>query len=332
MPAEASPPGRCATPGESPFCVVVPMTRKSRALLPILITAAALISAAPAGALTTFDLKGANAPGPAKYDRVGIVIYGNTKADKVLVLEPGTSASAVYFRLIARDIVSKLPDWQVWAVERRENLLEDQSRLDMSKLGKISPKQLFDYYLGWLGNPNPVQPHFQLVPDSEVEFAKQWGMGVAVQDLRRVVKLAARNGRTVVLGGHSLGGSITTAYATWDFSGKPGAADLSGLVFIDGAGGGRTAPSPQDAQAALDQLNQPDESPFIDLTGLGLPWSAGVFNLVGSTAALRAPNDLSVFDGWPFLPSNLRPPVPASNRGGYGYAFDTATSPASLRL
>ena len=35
---------------------------------------------------------------------------------------------------------------------------------------------------------------------------------------------AQRGGRKVVLGGHSLGGSITTAYATWDFGGRPGAA------------------------------------------------------------------------------------------------------------
>jgi hypothetical protein len=91
-------------------------------------------------------------------------------------------------------------------------------------------------------------------------------------------------------------------------------------------------PTADEAQAALDQLNQPDQSPFLDLTGLGLPWSAGVFNIVGSISALRAPNDLSVFDGWPFLPASLRPPVPASNAGGYGRAFDTATSPANLRL
>ena len=41
-------------------------------------------------------------------------------------------------------------------------------------------------------------------------------------------------GSSVVLGGHSLGGSITAAYATWDFDGEPGAKELAGLVFIDG--------------------------------------------------------------------------------------------------
>ena len=47
-------------------------------------------------------------------------------------------------------------------------------------------------------------------------------MRVEIEDLRRVVKRAERRGRRVVVGGHSLGGSITTAYATWDFGGRAG--------------------------------------------------------------------------------------------------------------
>ena len=59
-------------------------------------------------------------------------------------------------------------------------------------------------------------------------------MNVEIEDLHRVVGRRREHGRRVVLGGHSLGGSITTAYATWDFNGKPGAKDLAGLVYIDG--------------------------------------------------------------------------------------------------
>ena len=62
-------------------------------------------------------------------------------------------------------------------------------------------------------------------------------MRVEIEDLRRVVKAAERTGRRVVLGGHSLGGTITTAYATWNFGGRPGARGLTGLVFIDGGSG-----------------------------------------------------------------------------------------------
>jgi hypothetical protein len=66
----------------------------------------------------------------------------------VLVLNPGTSASAAYFAPLARSIVAKARGWQVWSVERRENLLEDQSMIDKGKDGTATITQVFDYYLG----------------------------------------------------------------------------------------------------------------------------------------------------------------------------------------
>ena len=65
-------------------------------------------------------------------------------------------------------------------------------------------------------------------------FAKQWGLSLALQDVRRVVLSARRQGKRVILGGHSLGASMTVAYASWDFGGHPGYEDLDGLVLIDG--------------------------------------------------------------------------------------------------
>ena len=75
-------------------------------------------------------------------------------------------------------------------------------------------------------------------------------MNVAVEDLRRVIAQARRHSREVVLGGHSLGGSIATAYATWDFNGRAGAKDLSGLVLVDG-GSGPTTLTPEEATQRL---------------------------------------------------------------------------------
>jgi hypothetical protein len=155
-----------------------------------------------------------------------VLKIGPERARNVLVLNPGTSAGAGYFKPLAEDIVRRTHGrWQVWSVERRENLLEDQSVLDQAKQGKATPRQLFDYHLGWLSNPS-ISDHFQPVPDSAVPFARGWGMDVEIQNPRRVVQAAGEHGRRVVLGGHSLGGSITTAYATWDFHGKPGARGL----------------------------------------------------------------------------------------------------------
>jgi pimeloyl-ACP methyl ester carboxylesterase len=288
----------------------------------------ALALPAAAGASTFERLPGFKAPGtPAKYDKVGILEFGKKSAPNVLVLNPGTSASAAYFAPLARTIVSKAPSWQVWAVERRENLLEDHSVLNRVKAGKASAKELFDYYLNFTTDSS-VTTHFKFIPDDSVAFAREWGMRVEIEDLRRVVLHARKGGkRRVVVGGHSLGGSITSAYATWDFNGKAGANGLSGLVFIDGGSGPVPTLSRDQAQQALDDLDQ--SSPWLAFGGIPAPY-AGLFNIVGAGLVELEPNAPSRLTDWPGLPSYLKPPVPTTSLGGYGYALDTETSPVAL--
>jgi pimeloyl-ACP methyl ester carboxylesterase len=289
-----------------------------------LMLAAAAPSASAARKVTW--IKGFHAPGtPERFDKVGILKVGPRRAKNVLVLNPGTSASSAYFAPLARTLVRRAKGWQVWSVERRENLLEDQSVLEQAKEGKATPQRLFDYYLGWLTDSS-ITNHFRLIPDSQVGFARDWGMRVEIRDLRRVVKLAGKHCRRVVLGGHSLGGSITTAYATWDFNGRAGARGLSGLVFIDG--GSNPTPITQDqAQQSLQNLQT--SSPWLSFGGIVAPF-AGLFNSGGSLAAIIAPNAPSLGQAFPLLPADLKAPVPATNLGEYGYALDTETSPPSL--
>jgi len=273
-------------------------------------------------------MNGYAAPGtPAKYDKVGVIKVGLTSAKNVLVLEPGTSAGSAYFVPLAEWIVSKSSGWQVWSVERRENLLEDQSELNLFKQGKANATQLFDYYLGYLKNPS-IAHHFNLISNSSVAFASQWGMNVAVQDLHKVVQAARGLGGKVVLGGHSLGGSVVTAYATWDFNGHAGADDLAGLVYIDGG----SAPSAVGAQQATQELQSftaPNASPWLAFGGITAPY-AGVFSATGAAAALLDPNAPSLGQASGLLPTDIVPSVPVTNVGQYGYALNAATSPESL--
>jgi hypothetical protein len=311
----------------------MPARHRARGLAAAFLAAAALAAgAAPAAARDhVLTLKGADAPGPARLDTVKVLQMGPKSATHVLVLEPGTSAGAPYFRPIAHDILARLRGWQIWSVERRENGLEDHSVLRRALERKLSVQRLFDYYLGWIGRTSPGR-HFEPVTDASAAYVKRWGLAVAMADLHRVIAAARRGGRTVVLGGHSLGGAMTTAYATWDFGGRAGARNLAGLVFIDGAGGSsrRRLPTAAQARRSLADLNASSASPFLTLV-LG-PWEAGVFNAVGSAAARLAPRAPSVLGAWGLLPGILRTPGPATNRGGYGYAVDTQTSPESLAL
>jgi pimeloyl-ACP methyl ester carboxylesterase len=268
------------------------------------------------------------APGtPAQYNKVGIIKVGPSSAKNVLVLEPGTSAAAAYFVPLAKWIVSKTSGWQVWAVERRENLLEDQSELNLYKEHKATTTQLFDYYLGYLKNSSITQ-HYQPVANSTVEFAKQWGMNVAVQDLHVVIAAAKKLGGKVVLGGHSLGGSVVTAYATWDFDGHAGADELAGLVYIDG-GSSATPVSAQAATQTLQALDAPGASPWLAFGGIAAPY-AGLFEASGAASALLDPNAASLGQTSGLLPTDIVPSVPVTNLGQYGYALNASTSPSSL--
>ena len=103
----------------------------------------ALACAPVASADRVFTVKGASAPGPAKYDRVRVIEQGPRHARNVLVLVPGTSGGAAYFHPVAADIVKRLKGWRVWSVDRRENLLEDHSVLDKALAGQATPQDLF---------------------------------------------------------------------------------------------------------------------------------------------------------------------------------------------
>jgi hypothetical protein len=273
-------------------------------------------------------MPGFKAPGtPAKYDRVGVLKVGPARAKNVLVLEPGTSAGSAYFVPLARWIVAKEKGWQVWSVERRENLLEDQSVLDLAKAGKATAAQLFNYYLGYLADPS-ITHHFTSIPNSSVQFAKGWGMNVAVHDLHRVIGAARELGGKVVLGGHSLGGGVVTAYASWDFGGRAGADGLSGLVYIDGGSFGTETASA--AKTALQQLDAPTATPWLAFGGIAAPL-AGLLEATGSVAALIDPNGPSVGQASGLLtPFHLTPTVPVTNLAQYGYAQNVGTSPADL--
>ena len=273
-------------------------------------------------------MAGTASPGtPAKYNKVGVIKIGAANAKNVLVLEPGTSAGSAYFVPLAKWIVERAPDWQVWSVERRENLLEDQSELDAFKHNQATGPQLYNYYLGYLKNPT-ITRHFKTIPDASVAFAKQWGMRVAVEDLHIVITAAQKLGGKVVLGGHSLGGTVVTAYATWDFAGRAGASDLAGLVYIDGGSrvGSPTAPQ---ATQTLQELNAPTVGPWLTFGNIPAPF-AGLYNASGSAAALLDPNTPSLGQTSGLLPAAIVPKPRVTNVGQYGYALNVATSPASL--
>uniref|UniRef100_A0A6J5YYD5 Unannotated protein n=1 Tax=freshwater metagenome TaxID=449393 RepID=A0A6J5YYD5_9ZZZZ len=312
----------------------------------MLISATAAITlalAASAGAAAPTVVKVGSLPGtPKQYNKVFITKYGSPKAKKVLLLIPGTNGGAENFAIVGPSLVKQVPNLQVWAMDRREQALEDNSMMIKALKGTATPQQALDYYLGWFPN-NPVNPRFRPKSQADFAFMKNWGMKMQLEDARAVILQAKKAGKTVILGGHSLGASMAAAYATWDFKGKAGFKDIAGIVAIDGglAGTFDETDTKAGAEAALANLDVPTASspapkpkgPWLNLLGLpGFAWATGPFAQVGALAAMKDPNGPSILQNFPLLPRYLKADVDTTNRGALGFAFDNDTSPSVLSL
>ncbi|HEX8086794.1 MAG TPA: hypothetical protein VF529_21080 [Solirubrobacteraceae bacterium] len=289
---------------------------------------AALVVAAPAHAAT--KIRGVPAAGPAKYDFSHVTKIGPGSAKTVLVLVPGYSGGAGDFTFVGRDLVERVPGLQVWAVDRRSQALEDTSVFERGLRGEMTLQQVRDYYVGWITDQS-IQNHFTPPDTKSLSFAKDWGLSTHIGDLRKVILAAKRGGRRVILGGHSLGASMTAIYGAWDFNGRPGYKDVDGLVLIDGGALGSfdDTDSVRDVRRRVRAL---DDQPFADLVGLNLPWAQGVFAGLGGLYAAKDPTGRSPFVDDPLLPQMFKPSFQVTNRALLGYAFDQSTSPKELGL
>jgi hypothetical protein len=279
----------------------------------------ASIAAAPASAAERFvSIKGVPAAGPAKYDRVFVQQIGPRRAKRVLVLVPGFFGGAGGITPVARDIADRVPGLQVWVVDRRENAFEDASAFVRG-----DARAAFDYYLGF---------KYRRVVGADVPYVGDWGLKVALGDLRKVVLKARAGGRRqVILGGHSLGASTTVAYAAWDFGGRPGFKDIDGMVLIDG--GVRGSFRSADAARARTILAEIESGQvFDDLLGLGLPEINGIFVELGAQLAHERPDEPSMLQTFPLLPDIFKPQVSVTNRAFLGFALDESTSPKGFEL
>jgi hypothetical protein len=276
--------------------------------------------ASPAmAAESTVWVKGYDEPStPSRYDRVRVMRFGPAGARRVLVLVPGSNAGAGNFTLVARELVRRVPRLAVWAVDRRPNRLEDTSRFR----GSTSADEALEYYGGL---------RFRQVDGArQTPYARRWGLKVSLEDLRRVVLAARRGGRKVTLGGHSLGASTAAAYGAWDFAGRPGYRDIDGLVLIDGGLLGTfDSAGLIEARQRKGQIDRGE--PFDTLLPELPAWSAGVLAELGAMYARRDPKGRSTLQRHPLFPAAFNPPVPVTNEGLLGFAFDRDTSPRNFQ-
>ena len=148
------------------------------------------------------------------------------RADAIYVIIPGFIGGASSFDQIARHTVENAAkrgkDVEFWALDRRSNCLEDDTGVDAA--AKAHDASLaYDYY--WNGKPADGRTFPGWVSHQDAAWLDHVGLAQTMQDwytvLKRGIPGQRRRARKVICGGHSLGGPLTAAFASWDFDGDP---------------------------------------------------------------------------------------------------------------
>ncbi|MEI6446449.1 MAG: alpha/beta fold hydrolase [Actinomycetes bacterium] len=304
-----------------------------------LIALTASLAAVPAAQAATVSEKyttvtRVNGSDPAACNKLGVLKMGPSTAKNVLVLIPGFLGGSGDFRVIGKRLVPALKNKvQVWGIDRRSQCLEDTTGF-----GPADPVNALGYYIfgNSVGGKKFTAPK---LGDAGVEAARNWGLSTTLNDIRAVVLSAKSGGRKVVLGGHSLGGSLTSIYATWDFDGTPGYRDVSGLVLIDGAARGTFGAQPDPATVAsqIAAVTDTTKLPFSSLIS-GIPtYYNGVFPELAARYAKFAPGSNAALQGLLNgfgLGAFTRPTSEGrlTNDSQLGYSFDRDTAPSFVSL
>ena len=298
------------------------------------------VSDAPANPTTGDDT-------PSELDRVRIVRFSHedaTEVRAVIVAVPGLLGGAGSWEMLARHIVRRSIDAgepvEVWALDRRANLLEDLRGLDAAEAGQ-NPDVARGYYLR--GETVGGEAFAGFVEQSEVPYVSEWGLTTHMADLRAVIDHvpAEHQQARVFLMGHSLGASMTAAFGAWRFEdGVRGAELVAGLVLVDGAAAAEPSTETEyreGTSGGLMSMPGVDEirssRRFLALPLLGV--EVHVLAEISAMLALYAPDEVesdrartTVLATLMSLPPRNVPDM--TNAAAFGWAFDDASNGLSF--
>ena len=217
-----------------------------------------MVSAAPDAQLVresyvrVFDpLPESSGAHPEVCDWIGYLRFRSAKgprrsqdADAIVVIIPGFLGGAGSFDQVARNTVRTAAERgrpvEYWSLDRRANCLEDHHGVHAAARAR-NGSVAYDYY--WNGKEVEGKTFGGFKTASEAGFLGEFGLERTMLDwntiLERGIPSRHLRARKVICGGHSLGGPLTAAYASWDFDGKPdtqadaGYNQCAGLVGLD---------------------------------------------------------------------------------------------------
>ncbi len=167
-----------------------------------------------------------------------------SRASAVFVSMPGLLGGALLFDGLARNVVASGArlgrHMEFWALDRRANCLEDHTGTDAAARAGDYRVALGYFY----GGQEVDGRRFDGFKTSEqLPYLAEFGLAQTMRDEYALITGAipdpAVRAKKLFCGGHSLGGSLTGAFASWDFDGDPetkgdaGYAQCAGFFGLD---------------------------------------------------------------------------------------------------
>jgi pimeloyl-ACP methyl ester carboxylesterase len=163
--------------------------------------------------------------------------------DAMLVMLPGILEGSNGFEYLGRQLVYAAKtqndlNLEVWAVERRNNRLEDLSAAnyleDQLLSGKITAleagRKAIDYY--YRGKELNGRTFAGWLKNKDVPCLSEFGLQLDTEDVFKVIQTMVPDMETrkqkVFVGGHSMGGLMTSMFAGWDLDGNPATVNDAG--------------------------------------------------------------------------------------------------------
>lgn len=241
---------------------------------------------------------------------------------EIIILIPGFASGANSFRPLAMQIVTLSGGTtEVWAVDRRSNLLEDLTAMVQAERAgtEAAARDALDYYSN---HPDGPGGYIAAHPFGEISrFMSEWGLDVHVRDLKAIVEEARKvRGARIYLGGHSLGALLAQAFAAYNFDGRAGHMLIDGLILLDGTAvpGANALLTDDQYLAGVNALRNPEKSgdePFISQP-LG-PHHFQLLEIAALCALINPEGASSLHQVVPSLVS-----VPASHAAAFGLIVD----------
>ena len=163
--------------------------------------------------------------------------------DAMLVMIPGGMEGANGFEYLARQLIyiAKTQDdldFEVWAVERRNNRLEDLTALNYIEeslnAGQMTVEEAVDTFVGYYyeGQPLSGRTFAGWYVNEDLPFLSDFGLKLDTEDVFKVIQTLVPDPEVrrekVLVGGHSMGGIMTSMFAGWDLDGDPATTDDAG--------------------------------------------------------------------------------------------------------